>query len=145
MARNRRSWIYAVALAVWCTGAVWLWFHYFVKSVDSLGFEVPHPVEKWSLIAHALVSSYAIWWFGTLWNDHIKAGWKAGVQRWSGGTLVGFVSWLAMTGYPLYYIVNDTWRDRVSLLHWTMGLGAVAAFLLHLPRVTARHRRKRSQ
>jgi hypothetical protein len=131
MPRNRRLTLYATSLAVWATGSVWLVFHYFVHSVDALGFETPHPAEKWSLIVHAFASFYAMWWFGVLWTGHIKRGWKARMQRGTGGTLFAFWTWLAVTGYALYYVVSDTWRSRISVLHWAVGLAALGAFLLH--------------
>jgi hypothetical protein len=132
MPRGRRFTLYAVALSVWGSGCVWLLLHYFTHSVDRLGFETPHPAEKWVLIAHAFASFYAMWWFGVLWTGHIKRGWNSRIRRGTGGTLFGFWLWLAVTGYALYYVVSDTWRDRTSILHWTVGLIALGAFLVHL-------------
>lgn len=132
MSSYRRLALYATSLAVWGTGALWLAFHYFLQEVDSFGFEVPHAGEKWTLIAHALVSFYAIWWFGLLWSNHIKAGWKTRVRRVSGGILFVAITWLALSGYLLYYIGSEAWRSWASVLHWTVGLAAVAAFMFHL-------------
>ena len=132
MPRARRLTLYAVSLSVWGSGCVWLLLHYFVHSVDRLGFETPHPAEQWCLVAHAFASFYAMWWFGVLWTGHIKRGWKARIRRGTGGTLFGVWLWLAMTGYALYYVVNDAWRARTSILHWTVGLAALGAFLFHL-------------
>ena len=132
MPRARRLTLYAVSLSVWGSGCVWLLLHYFVHSVDRLGFETPHPAEKWSLVAHAFASFYAMWWFGVLWTGHVKRGWKARIRRGTGGSLFGVWLWLAVTGYALYYVVSDTWRARTSILHWTVGLAALGAFLFHL-------------
>src|SRR5690348_8922556 len=107
MSRGRRFRLYAVSIGTWCTGIAWLLFHYFVKTVDSFGFEAPHPAEKWSLITHALVSFYALWWFGLLWPNHIKSSWKLHIRRGTGGLLFGCVAWLTVTGCALYYIGSD--------------------------------------
>lgn len=40
-------------------------------------------------------------------------------------------SLLAVTGYGLYYIVDDQWRSWTSTLHWIVGLLATALLTLH--------------
>jgi hypothetical protein len=138
MSRGRRFRLYTVSIASWCTGVVWLLFHYFVKTVDRFGFEAPHPAEKWLLISHALVSFYALWWFGLLWPNHIKSSWKLHIRRGTGGLLFGCMAWLCVSGCALYYIGSDFWRSWTSILHWAVGVGALFAFVLHLLTRTAR-------
>jgi hypothetical protein len=138
MSRGRRLRLYGVSLATWITGVVWLIFHYFVRTVDQFGFEVPHPGEKWSLISHALVSFYAIWWFGLLWPNHVKSSWKLHIRRTTGGVLFGCVAWLSLTGWALYYIGSDRWRSWTSVSHWIVGVGGLIAFVVHLLTRTAR-------
>jgi hypothetical protein len=72
-----------------------------------------------------------LWLFGLLWHHHIARGWENSLRRGTGGTLFGLIAWLALTGCALYYIGNDTARSWTSLAHWTIGLGALGAFLLH--------------
>ncbi len=127
---QRRS-IYIVSAAVWLTGAVWLIFKYFVTVTDEFGFQNPHPQQPLWMIAHAAVSLLGLWLFGLLWHHHIARGWEARLRRSTGGTLFGLIAWLALTGCALYYIGNDTARSWTSLAHWTIGLGALGAFLLH--------------
>lgn len=138
MSHTRRVRLYVVSLACWCSGLAWLLFHYFMSSVDRFGFQAPHPGEKWSLIAHAIVSFYAIWWFGLLWPNHIKASWRLHIRRITGGVLFGCVAWLIATGCALYYIGSDRLRSWTSVLHWAVGLAALAAFLVHLMTRTSR-------
>jgi len=126
MSRARRFKTVRREPRVWCTGVVWLLFHYFVKTVDRFGFEAPHPAEKWSLISHAFVSFYALWWFGLLWPNHVKSSWKLHIRRGTGGVLFGCTAWLTVTGCALYYIGSDFWRFWTSILHWTIGLAALA-------------------
>ncbi len=132
LSRHRRLAIYAVSLTVWITGALWLIYHYFLKTEDSFGFENPRPEEKWWLTTHALASFYALWWFGLLWPNHIKRSWNTHVRRGTGGLLFACTAWLCVTGCALYYLVNDRWRSWDSILHWAVGLAALAAFALHL-------------
>lgn len=138
MSQRRRMRLYAVSMATWCTGVVWLVLHYFIKSVDRFGFDAPHPAEKWFLIGHAAVSFYAIWWFGLLWPNHIKTSWKLHIRRWTGGVLFGCTALLIGTGCALYYIGSDRLRSWTAVLHWGVGLAALAAFIAHLLTRTAR-------
>ncbi len=129
---RRRRTLYVISIGVWLTGAVWLIYHYFVRSIDQFGFENPHPDQQAWLIAHAAFGVAAVWIFGVLWPGHIIRGWKARVRRTSGGWLFGVVTWLTLTGLALYYIGNSAWREWASLGHWIVGLAALLPFLIHL-------------
>ena len=129
--RRRRLTVYALSIAVWLTGAVWLYFKYFVRVTDEFGFDNEHPQQGWWMIAHAFASFGFIWIFGVLWPVHVKSGWKKKLRRPTGGTLWGITVWLTLSGCALYYIGNDAARSWVSILHWALGLGALVVFLLH--------------
>jgi hypothetical protein len=132
MARWRRYSLYWASLGVLITGLVWLYVHYFLRSIDSFGFEGPHPMEKWALIAHAVCAFYGLWWFGLLWPNHIYKSWRARIRRLSGGALFACVVWLTLTGLALYYLGTEALRSFTSLLHWIGGLVCAAAFFVHL-------------
>ena len=129
---RRRLTLYGIAIGVWLTGAVWLIYYYFVRSVDQFGLENIHPHQQWWLIAHAGFSLAAVWMFGVLWPGHIKRGWRMRVRRPTGGSLFGVIAWLTLTGLALYYIGKPELRSWVSLLHWVVGLAGLAVFVLHL-------------
>lgn len=131
--RGRKNAIYAISSGVWCTGGLWLIYHYFVRQTDGFGFEGPHPLEKWWLIAHAAFGVWAVWMFGLLWPNHIKLGWTTRTRWISGGTLFLAVAWLTLSGFLLYYLGSDRWRSWTSLGHWILGLAGPVAFFLHLP------------
>jgi hypothetical protein len=139
--RLRRYTLYGVCMGVWLTGAVWLIYHYFLRTQGRFGL-VNNPLEVWWLRLHAAFSFWAIWMFGLLWGIHIVRGWNANWRRWSGGTVVGFAAVLILTGYGLYYITGESWRSWTSLTHWILGLAALAVFFVHwlsksMPRRTA--------
>jgi hypothetical protein len=140
MSRPRRYALYCVSCAVWLTGAVWLLLNYFPGRPNSLGFPTPNPVQTPILIAHAVISFYAIWWFGLLWPNHIKKSWRTRIRRGTGGTLFGFAVWLMGTGIALYYVASDGLRGWTSKAHWIVGLAALGVFALHLLTRTARGR-----
>ncbi len=127
---QRRA-VYALASAIWLTGAGWLIFQYFIRVPDQFGFDNPHPLQRWWLVAHAVVSLGGLWIFGLLWHHHIARGWEQRLRRPTGGTLFGLIAWLALSGCALYYLGDDQARSLTSLGHWILGLGTLAAFLLH--------------
>ena len=73
LSRTRRRTLYGISVGVWVTGAVWLVYHYFVRSIDQFGFENAHPHQQWWLVAHAAFGCWALWMFGVLWPGHVKA------------------------------------------------------------------------
>ena len=84
---SRRRAVHWISIGTWVTGAVWLVFKYFVRETDEFGFENPHPMQQWWLVAHAVVSVFAVWMFGVLWPGHVIRGWDEGVQGMKiGGT-----------------------------------------------------------
>jgi hypothetical protein len=130
----RRTAIYLLSAALWLTGGLWLIFHHFMHKTDQFGFDGADPLERWWLIAHAVVGFWSIWMFGVLWSGHIKSGWRTKTRWISGGGLFLVVVWLVLTGVSLYYLSSDEWRKWTSLAHWIPGLAAVAVFLFHAPR-----------
>jgi hypothetical protein len=128
--RRRRA-LHWISVGVWVTGGVWLIYKYFIRVTDDFGFESPHPLQHWWLIAHAGFSFAAVWMFGVLWPGHVLRGWRMKTRRPTGGTLFGVIAWLTLSGYALYYVASETLRSWTSILHWVVGLVAIVPFLLH--------------
>jgi hypothetical protein len=130
MQPSRRYTIYAVTIGVWLTGVLWLIYHYFLATQGKFG-RVANPLELWWLKLHGAFSFAAIFAIGLLWSSHILRGWNVNWRRWSGGTLAGAAIVLTLTGYGEYYIDGQTWRDWNGVIHWVVGLAALAAFFIH--------------
>jgi hypothetical protein len=122
--------VYATAWGVWLTGALWLVFHYFFRVRGQFGFRA-NPMEAVWIAAHGGLAAASLFMFGLLWVSHVLAGWHMRWRRWSGGTLAGVTIWLTLTGYALYYIGGSQTLAWVQILHWTVGLAALAAFFIH--------------
>lgn len=127
---RRRLLTYAIALGLWASGAAWVALHFLLRTRGDFGPET-NPIEPWALKAHGAFAFATLWLMGLLWGVHVVNGWRAGRRRWSGAILLGLALVLTLTGYLLYYAGGDALRSLVSLAHWTLGLGAPAAFLLH--------------
>ena len=84
--------------------------------------------------------------FGALLPGHAVQNWRQRANRYSGLAVVIVVSLLALTGYGLYYLVDDRERAVTSALHWVAGLVASAALVLHVvlgKRLAAQARERR--
>ena len=141
LSRQRRYLVYAVGWLLWLSGALWLLFHYALMQKGEFG-DTPHPLEPWWLRLHAAMAFGTLWTFGLVWGAHVVAGWRTGRLRWSGGTAVGMLSWLALSGYLLYYLGDERWRSVTSVAHWAAGLALPAMLALHI--VLGRRRARRS-
>ena len=122
--------LYAVCGGVWLSGALWLIFHYFLRSRGQFGFRT-HPLEPWWLALHGAFAAASAFMFGLLWVPHILAGWHMRWRRRSGGTLAGVTIWLILSGYALYYIGSKDLLTWAQILHWSIGLAALALFFIH--------------
>ena len=101
-----------------------------MQTEGPLGFQ-NNSLEKLWLQLHAAFSFVAIWIFGMLWAIHIVQGWNMNWRRWSGGAMVGVMTLLIVSGYALYYVESQDLNDWTSILHWSVGLAALAVFLIH--------------
>lgn len=145
LSRRRRYTVYGVGSALWLSGALWLLFHYFLQSKGEFG-AAENPLEPWWLRLHGIMAFASMWTFGLVWGVHIVAGWRTHRHRVSGGITVAILGWLVASGYLLYYLVDDQWRNVAAWSHWTIGLALPIAFVLHMTRgrQRARHRHKPS-
>ena len=79
--------------------------------------------------------------FGYLLASHIHVGWRSRRSRVLGSALVLMIVTMIASGYGLYYIGDDDWREKISWLHRLSGLSLLPLLLGH---VWAGHRgRKR--
>ena len=63
---------------------------------------------------------------GTLLVHHVPAGWSAKRNRGSGIVMLSTLTWLAMTGYLLYYAGTEALRGYAAATHLWVGLAAAA-------------------
>lgn len=121
---------YVIAVAVWVTGGLWLFFHYFLTKQGEFGPQ-SNPLESWWLKLHGAFAFAATWFFGLLWGTHITVAWPFPRRRRSGSVLTAVVFWVIVSGYLLYYVGNDTARSFISVSHWVVGLACPLLYWVH--------------
>ena len=136
LSQRRKRALYAVFGGAWATGILWLFFHYFLMRQGEFGGE-PHPLEAWWLRLHGAFAFAALWIGGLLWAAHIRPVLGRPGRRISGLLLLGMLAILAVTGYLLYYAVDDGLRDVMRWVHWLIGLALVLVLGIHVMRARA--------
>jgi cation transport ATPase len=128
LARWQELWVYWAGGFLAVTGAGWLVCHFGLRAPGP----APHPLEVWWLRAHgaALIAFLTV--FGTALPGHVVHGWRYGMNRNSGLSVVVVASLLTLTGYGLYYLVSDDIRSWASVIHWIVGLVSIGAVTVHV-------------
>ena len=118
---------------LFASGAAWLLLDWFVRITGEFGPE-HHPAQHWAIVIHGIAAYVFVATLGSLVPVHIKLGWMLGANRWSGSALAGTLLLLSLTALGLYYASDDLWRSWTSIVHWSFGLLALLAILLHVLR-----------
>jgi len=129
LSRRHRISLYLCGLVLLMSGSGWLLGHYLLRAPGAEA--APHPSEVWWLRLHGAAMIGFLVCFGALLTRHVPLGWRERSNRGTGVAMVSLVSLLALTGYALYYLVDDTERAWASVAHWSLGLIAAAALVLH--------------
>jgi len=125
-----RRWLYAALAFAWVTGALWVFAHFALTAgVDG---EPRHPLEAWALKLHGAAAFGFLVALGSMFAQHIPRAWYLKRNVASGVCALLVAAFLVVTGYALYYFALDDAHARVSTLHWSVGLGAIALFWLHI-------------
>ena len=122
--------VYGVGLLCALSGVLWLLFHHFVQVEGEFG-PVAHPLERTWIVLHAGTAFLAAWVLGLIWLGHVRRGLGLGRKLPSGVSLVLLVAFLMLSGWGLYYIGDDAWREWTATAHWVVGLGAAVLLLVH--------------
>jgi hypothetical protein len=119
--------LYATLAATILTGLWWLAVHY--GSGDELRRLA---AEALALKIHGAASFAILIGFGAMSASHVRRGWSIARNRWSGSVVVGVFAVLMVSGYALYYLVDDGTRPAVSLAHWATGVGLAPILVAHI-------------
>lgn len=130
--RQRQAVYLALALLV-ASGLVWLVAHFVLPLPEDAA---RHPLEPWAMRVHGAATMLGMMVLGGLWGPHVLGAWERRNHRWSGGTMAGLWLGLALSGYGLYYLADEGWRDIASSSHILLGLAIPVGLGIHVWRVT---------
>lgn len=115
------------------TGLAWLYFDRFGKVEGVFGPE-QNPALPWLLLVHGTIAYAFLATAAMLVPVHMRLGWNALRNRWSGLTLLGIGLFLAVTGLLLYYASAERLRGASSTAHWIIGIGLPVVLVIHVLR-----------
>jgi hypothetical protein len=125
--------LYATIAALVLSGAWWLWAHFADVLFASRSDELQRLAqEALALKVHGAAAFAILLALGAMGAYHVRRGWGLRRNRGSGSMVVGVCAVMVVTGYALYYLVTDTSRTPVSLLHWGLGLAFVPLLIAHI-------------
>ena len=122
--------IYASFGVLLVSGGAWLILHRLVTVAGAFGPE-PSPFEPWLLQIHGVVAYVFLVVAGALIPNHIRLGWLARRNHYTGTTTTAAMLVLALSGVALYYVGSESLRPWTSLAHWAVGLGGAVALAIH--------------
>jgi hypothetical protein len=137
--RHKRL-LYSSLGALFVSGVAWLILHYFVHVNGDFG-PTAHPLEPWCLKVHGAVALIFVAILGSLVRGHIRLGWRMGVNRPSGSTVLGANAFLIASGWALYYVGGEPLRAWASRGHWVVGVALPALTAVHVWRGRSTRRR----
>jgi hypothetical protein len=128
MSRPRRLAVYLIVGALWLTGCLWLYLDQFNAKHGQFG-TMPHPLESPILLAHGIVAILSMYLFGWITARHILRLWSGGLRRPSGGALGAVLIILVISGFALFFLVDDRLQHGAAVVHEVLGL-AVTVFAI---------------
>jgi divalent metal cation (Fe/Co/Zn/Cd) transporter len=129
---RRHEWsVYVVLAFVFGSGAAWAWLHHFVRRMGEFG-ESAHPAELWMQKVHGASAMLALVVLGSLLVLHIPQAWRARRNRPTGSWLFALVTFLAASGYALYYSGSEPLRAGMSWSHLWVGIALPFFIALHV-------------
>ena len=123
-----RRLFYSVFGILWGSGALWLLIEWFKD--PELG-AARTLLQTFAMEVHGAVMLVFLLMLGTLFA-HVRRGLILKTNRLSGWCIIGLNALMALTGWLLYYISDDTARAWSSVVHWSIGLAALPALYTHI-------------
>jgi cation transport ATPase len=126
LSRRHELWVYATGGVLALSGIGALLCEYLLRTGPE-----PHPLEVWWLRLHGAALLGFLIVFGTVLPAHARGGWLHRMNRGTGVPLLVLMGLLVLSGYGLYYLVDERWRAVTSNIHWILGLAAIGLLAAH--------------
>ncbi|HEX5864584.1 MAG TPA: hypothetical protein VF014_10095 [Casimicrobiaceae bacterium] len=131
-AAPRRA-LYATLLAAIASGVWWLIAHYGRLWLPSPTDDLRRLAQEGAAMkVHGAAAFAVLIALGAMSANHMRRGWSLARNRASGSVVIAVFGVLVVTGYALYYWVDDATRPPVSVLHWLLGLGLAPVVTVHI-------------
>lgn len=130
MPRTLRAATYSTCALLWTTGCLWIALHYGFPERTEFGTG-PNSWEPLTIRVHGVLATLCVFLLGVITSRHIAYTWQQQRNRVSGIVLSSVGALLVVSGYALYYVIDDRSRTGIALLHEVVGAAAIAFALTH--------------
>jgi len=116
------------------SGLAWLGVHYLAGAGAG---ELPHPIEAWTMRAHALAAWVGAFALGEIAASHIPRGWHTTTRRRTHGqrrlglALCVMALALVLSGYALMYLVSESSHAAWGWAHSAIGVVMAGVLIVH--------------
>ena len=131
---HQRLLVHASGWLLLASGLAWLGVHYLAGAGAG---QLPHPMEAWTLRAHALVAWLGAFTLGEIAASHIPRGWhttmrrRTPAQRRLGLALCMMALALMLSGYALMYLVPEPAHAAWGWAHSAIGVVMAGVLVVH--------------
>ena len=132
MTRNERVFLHSSVALTSATGAVFAWMKYAMTNDDPFAV-ANHPWQPYILDAHVVIAPFALVAFGLIFRSHAWRRYRGRKpeRRFSGiGSMALFVP-MALSGYLLQVMTNESARKAMAVTHWIASGLFVISYLVH--------------
>lgn len=130
LTRRHKAWLYSITGLLYLTGVVWAWLHYLAPRPNE--FSATSPAEPWMMKLHGAAAMGILVLIGTLLPSHVRFAWHARRNRANGIVLIGYLSFLIVSGYGLYYFGDERLRTWTGWSHLWFGIALPAMLIFHI-------------
>lgn len=130
LGRRHRLTLYAASVTLFLSGISWAWIHH-LDEAGKAGEDLVK-LEQWLIAVHGWSAMVFVLLLGTLLASHVRRAWHARKNRQNGVFFLTAISLLTLSGYALYYLGDEGWRNAVSDVHLWLGVVAPALLVLHI-------------
>lgn len=123
-----RRLLYVTFGILWGSGAFWVLIQWFKD--PELG-AARTLLQTFLMKMHGATMLIFLAMLGTLFT-HVRRGWILRANRLSGCFNIGMNALLAVSGWLLYYVSDDSLREWASFGHWAFGLSALPLLSVHI-------------
>jgi hypothetical protein len=130
---------FALALA-WCSGIAFYVLRRWFQVEGEFGPQA-HAWQQTVLSAHGAMVFVMLMLIGAMTVNHIPNGWRSRRSRITGCIMASGALSMAASGWGLYYLSDEGWRNYLALAHLSIGVVLPLALCVHV--TLGRRRRPR--
>jgi hypothetical protein len=125
-----RAATYAGIGALWLSGCAVLALQLWWRRPGEFGL-LRHPAEPLLISVHGVLAIGGLYLLGWLSARHVAEIWQRAERRVSGSVLLGVLGVLAVSGFALFFLVDERWRDLTAGWHDWLGAATLLPALRH--------------